>query len=63
MSRKNQILEKPPTEVSVETNITVLQARDIHTFKQLIGRFMAYVQTNELTKRVDMKTKLDNAES
>lgn len=60
---KEPEIAKLGTDVFVQTNFLDLSVQTIRRLKQLVGKFMAYAQGRQLTKSVDMKTKLDNVES
>lgn len=60
-----QLKGKTPVQkpLSVQNNLAGLSVSTLKLIKQDIGRFMAYAHGHQLTKSVDIKTKLDNAES
>lgn len=47
----------------VQSNLSRLPVHALKLIKQNIGRFLAHSQVGNMTKNIDIKTKLDNAES
>lgn len=56
-----------PTRVSegcsVQTNLAILPQENRVSLERLVGVFLAHAQVRQLTKSIDIKMKLDNAES